>query len=169
MLFLRTCMGRKWMWFWPLASKQQQKSRYENTCFDSYFADEVYRLCKAHVILFIRCHEMRWHCFFTVNSSVNAARSYWTNFLAEVPWLTPQVKEFSLEWCNQPSWCSGKVKSHRAEGSRVQVVLCTVLFYLLSFFFSRFWHVLFAYLFCCFSINMYLNDRYLIIYRFSQG
>ena len=21
MLFLRTCMGRKWMWFWPLASK----------------------------------------------------------------------------------------------------------------------------------------------------
>ena len=37
------------------------------------FADEVYRLCKAHVILFIRRHEMRRHCFFTVNSSVNAA------------------------------------------------------------------------------------------------
>ena len=32
--------------------------------FASYFADEVYRLCKAYVILFIRCHEMRVHCFF---------------------------------------------------------------------------------------------------------
>ena len=29
----------------------------------SNFADEVYRLCKAHVILFIRCHEMRSHFF----------------------------------------------------------------------------------------------------------
>jgi len=28
------------------------------------------------------------HCFYTVNSSVNAARSYWTNLLAEVPWIT---------------------------------------------------------------------------------
>ena len=26
-LFLRTCMSRKWMWFWPLASKWQRKSR----------------------------------------------------------------------------------------------------------------------------------------------
>ena len=27
------------------------------------FADEVYRFAKAYVILFIRCHEMRLHCF----------------------------------------------------------------------------------------------------------
>ena len=39
---------------------------------------------------------------------------------------------------------------------------CTETGYILSFFFSRFWLVLFAYLFCCFSINMYLNNRYLI-------
>ena len=49
----------------------------EITCFASYFTDKVYRLCKACVILFIRCHEMRLHCFFvfffTVNSSVNPA------------------------------------------------------------------------------------------------
>ena len=50
----------------------------EITCFASYFTDKVYPLCKACVILFIRCHEMRLHCFFvlfffTVNSSVNAA------------------------------------------------------------------------------------------------
>ena len=121
----------------------------------------MYRLCKAHVILFIRYHEMRWHCCFTVNSSVNAARSYWTNLLAKVPWITHSVKEFSPDWSNQPSWCSGKVKSHTAERSRVQVLLWTVVFNLLSFFFSRFWLVLFAYLFC-FSINMYLNNRYLI-------
>ena len=52
------------------------------------FADKVYRLCKAHVILFSRRREMRRHCFFTVNSSVNAAWSYWTSLLAEVPWIT---------------------------------------------------------------------------------
>ena len=47
--------------------------------FASFFADKVYRLCKAYVILFIRCHEMHLHCcffFFTVNTSVNASRSY---------------------------------------------------------------------------------------------
>ena len=44
-------------------------------CFASYF--EVYRVCKAYVFSFIHCHEMPSHCFFffTVNSSVNAARS----------------------------------------------------------------------------------------------
>ena len=103
---------------------------------------------------------MRWHCFFTVNSSVNAARSYWTNLLAEVlaevPRITHEVKEF---WRNLPSWCSGKVKSHLAEGSGFKS--CFVPFFL-SFFFSRFWLVLFAYLLCCFSINMYLNNCYLI-------
>ena len=26
-LLLRTCMSRKWMWFWPLASNWQRKSR----------------------------------------------------------------------------------------------------------------------------------------------
>ena len=37
------------------------------TCFASYFADELYRLCMGYVF---HCHEMRFHCFFTVNSPV---------------------------------------------------------------------------------------------------
>ena len=30
------------------------------TCFASYFADELYRLCMGYVF---HCHEMRFHCF----------------------------------------------------------------------------------------------------------
>ena len=47
-------------------------------------------------------------------------------------------------------------------GPKMDVIFLPFFFYLLSFFFPRFWLVLFAYLFCCFSINMYLNNYYLI-------
>ena len=43
-----TCMSRKWMWIWPLASK----NIYNIHTFSSYFADEVYRLGKEYGMFF---------------------------------------------------------------------------------------------------------------------
>ena len=44
---LRTCMSRKWVWFWPFNSSKIAAG----TCFTSYFADELYRLCMAYQVL----------------------------------------------------------------------------------------------------------------------
>ena len=54
-------------------------------------------------------------------------------------------------------WCSGKVTSRLAEGAGFESWYRTFLFFLFLSFFFRFSFGLFAYLFCCFFMNIYLN------------
>ena len=68
--------------------------------------------------MFFHCHEIRLLCcccsFFTINSSVDAARS--------------SLK--TLSWLYFPQWCSGKVKSCQAEGTGFESCLASFFFFL---------------------------------------
>ena len=81
-----------------------------NHCFTSYFADEdLYRRFVKHnyVLSFIHYHGMRLHCVFTVNSSVNAARSSLKG-VCRLKFHGKGIKllDFSSRKLNQPLWCS---------------------------------------------------------------
>ena len=80
---LRTCMSRKWMWFWPFNSSKIAAG----TCFPSYFADELHRLCMAYVLIAMKCvYIVIFYCqkpgFFPFKGSINCERHLPT----EVPW-----------------------------------------------------------------------------------
>ena len=126
----------------------------------------MYRLCKAYVILFIRCHEMHLHCFFffVFFCLLSIARLMRLDHTERVCWRKFSSMDNALKSFHHDSYVislSGVVVKW-SRRCRVQVRLCTLLFYLLSLFFTVFGLFCLLNCFVVFSINIYLNNCYLV-------
>ena len=72
----------------------------------------------------------------------------------EVSWKRNKMKDFSHKLCNQPLWCSGQGQSRRIE-PKMKCSSPTEFFFPSFFFF-------FPFIVLLFSINIQLNNCYLI-------
>ena len=113
-----------------------------------------------YVLSLIHSHGMRLHCFFIVNSPVNAARSS-LNGVCQWKFHGKRIKlkTFPQGYKNQPLWCSVKVDLRRPNVLGSSPIQYRIVFP--SFFFFPVFLLLF-------SINIYLNNCYLIKFNKEQ-